>query len=60
MGERTIYPAPPLNLYRLHECHYEYNEVESQYTGPGYSETLARAVSLGMDGREHCNAHPMT
>jgi len=60
MGECTIFPAPPVDLYRLHECHYDYNEVERHDARPGYSKTLAGAVSLGTDDREHCSAHATT
>jgi hypothetical protein len=45
VGKRAVFPTPPVDLYRPHECHYDHNEVEDHDTAPGHCQTLGRAVS---------------
>lgn len=46
MGECVLFPAPPVDLYRLHECHYDHNKIENQDTAPSHRETLGRTISI--------------
>ena len=39
VGERTVFPTPPIDLYRSHECHHNYNEIEDRDTAPGHRQT---------------------
>jgi len=44
-GERVLFPAPPVDLYRPHECHYDHDEIENHDTEPGHRKILSRAMS---------------
>lgn len=44
MGQRIASSTPPVNLNRLHKCHYDHNELENHITAPGHSEVLAETT----------------
>jgi len=50
MGERPVLSAPPVDLYRPHECHHDHNEIEYHDTAPGHCQTLGGLVSTKNEG----------
>jgi len=50
MGERPVFSAPPVDLYRPHECHYYHDKVEDHDTAPGHCQTLGRHTFTKSEG----------
>ena len=44
VGESAVLPAPLVDLYCPHECHYDHNEIEDHDTAPGHRQTLDRTI----------------
>jgi len=45
VGKCAVLPAPFVDLYCPHECHYEHDKIEDHETGPGHRQTLVRTIS---------------
>lgn len=45
VGKCVVFPAPPIDLYRPHERHYDHNEIENHGAAPGRCQTLDSAIS---------------